>query len=122
MITQTLATTQTCRNGNCPTVWATDTGTVIIQGYVAGDGCVRVPTEILERAATQLPFSAGPVGLVPAPRASEPVIARDGDDFLVRGDPTTPDIAALNFPANEAAVELAAAEIAHAAHREREAV
>lgn len=121
MITQTLATTRECRNGNCPTLWATDNGTVIIQGYIAGHRRVRVPIEILERGVAQLAAVPRSAVLVPSPREGEPPVVRAGTDFLVRGDASTPDIAVLTFPENEAAVELAVIEVVRAVHRTKEA-
>ncbi|GAA3989193.1 hypothetical protein FOF52_01160 [Thermobifida alba] len=57
----------TCRNGTCPTVYATDRGTYVIQGYVVsdselagqvdlprGEAAVEVPRELLERVARDL--------------------------------------------------------------------
>jgi hypothetical protein len=48
--------TFTCINGNCPTIWRTDRGTYVIQGYAvadagitppAGELLVEVPAELL---------------------------------------------------------------------------
>lgn len=57
----------TCRNGTCPTVYATDRGTYVIQGYTVsdselagqvdlprGEAAVEVPRELLERGARDL--------------------------------------------------------------------
>jgi hypothetical protein len=32
-----------CRDGTCPTIYATDRGTVVVQGYVVTDADVTVP-------------------------------------------------------------------------------
>jgi hypothetical protein len=57
----------TCRDGTCPTIYATDRGTYVIQGYVVGehetDGqlklaegetVVEIPGELLRRFAGDL--------------------------------------------------------------------
>ena len=51
MSMQLLAGTMECRNGNCPTAWLTERGAVIVQGYIASARTVRVPRDIVERAA-----------------------------------------------------------------------
>lgn len=62
MITQVLANTAECRDGNCPTVRETDRNSVIIQGgihfrelaeleFPEGEGAVEVPIELMLRAA-----------------------------------------------------------------------
>lgn len=54
-----------CSNGiNCPTVYARDDGTVIVQGYTAGaadeldlpasEGAVAIPRDVLLAAAEEL--------------------------------------------------------------------
>jgi hypothetical protein len=32
-----------CRDGTCPTIYATDRGTVVVQGYTVTDADVTVP-------------------------------------------------------------------------------
>jgi hypothetical protein len=120
MITRALATTPDCRNGNCPTVWETDRGTVVVQGYAAGPGTVRVPAEILERAAAVL--SIAEAAAVPAQRAGRPWVTREGGDYVVRGDASTDHIMGLAFPTNEAGVELPDGEITRAVRTIKEAV
>jgi hypothetical protein len=121
MITRALATTPDCRNGNCPTVWETDRGTVVVQGYAAGPGTVRVPAAILERAAAVLNVAEG--ARVPAQRAGRGWVRREaGGDYLVRGDASTGDVMGLTFPINEAGVELPDSEITRAVRTIKEAV
>jgi len=49
-----------CKDGDCPTVYATDRGTVAVQGYrVAhttseGEAVVEIPSELLAEAARAL--------------------------------------------------------------------
>ena len=52
-----------CPNANCPAVWdpETDTGDLLVQGYVstaievpAGESVVRVPAEVILEAAVRL--------------------------------------------------------------------
>ena len=56
---------QTCRAGGCPTVFRTEDGDVVVQGYAvpapqaphgvpAGEALVRIPRELLVEAARQL--------------------------------------------------------------------
>jgi len=57
-----LATTA-CVNANCPTVFRDSDGSLVIQGYVVpaqadvptGEARVRIPQELLLRAAHELP-------------------------------------------------------------------
>jgi len=48
-----------CRDGTCPTIYDTDRGTVVVQGYVVtdsdvtppeGEALVEIPAELLTRA------------------------------------------------------------------------
>ena len=55
-----------CRGGDCPTVYVTDRGTLVVQGYVldpvavrqlalpSGESAVEVPAELLLEAARQV--------------------------------------------------------------------
>ena len=55
-----------CKNGNCPTVYRTDRGTVVVQGYAvdseqaegltipAGESLVEIPLDVLQDAARAL--------------------------------------------------------------------
>lgn len=58
---------ETCRNGPCPTIYATDRETYVVQGYVvsdsevagqvtipSGEAAVEIPRGLLERAARAL--------------------------------------------------------------------
>lgn len=62
MINRVLATTTDCRDGNCPTAYLTDHGTVLVQGWTGsseakalgvpeGEGGVEIPIDLLLRAA-----------------------------------------------------------------------
>ncbi len=58
-----------CKGGDCPTVYATDRGTLVIQGYVLdpaadgaltlpnGESAVEVPMELIVEAARQVKAS-----------------------------------------------------------------
>ena len=117
MSMQLLAGTMECRNGNCPTAWLTAHGTVIVQGYVVSDRVVRVPRDLIERAARELALHGVHLGAVPAPRSTAALRAV-GEWFEVAGDPTT-----LHCPEGERAHEVpAAAVLAAAAESTREAV
>lgn len=48
-----------CRDGTCPTIYDTDRGTVVVQGYVVndsdvippeGEALVEIPAELLKEA------------------------------------------------------------------------
>ena len=55
-----------CKGGDCPTVYATDRGTLVIQGYIlapaavrqltlpGGESAVEVPAELLLEAARRM--------------------------------------------------------------------
>jgi hypothetical protein len=55
-----------CKGGDCPTVYATDRGTLVVQGYVldtdavrqltlpSGEGAVEVPAQLLLEVARQM--------------------------------------------------------------------
>ena len=55
-----------CKNGNCPTVYRTDRGTLVVQGYAvdsneaegltipAGESLVEIPLDVLQDAARAL--------------------------------------------------------------------
>jgi hypothetical protein len=55
-----------CKNGNCPTVYRTDRGTLVVQGFTvptddaegvtlpAGESLVEIPLEALQDAARAL--------------------------------------------------------------------
>jgi hypothetical protein len=55
-----------CKNGNCPTVYRSDRGTLVIQGYTvdsadaegmtlpAGESLVEIPLAVLQEAARAL--------------------------------------------------------------------
>lgn len=97
-----LAETMECRNGNCPTAWLTEQGTVMVQGYVVDARLVRVPRDLIERAARELEMQEIPVTtVVPAPRASE--VRASGEWFMVAGTPTP-----LQCPHGERAHEVPA--------------
>lgn len=111
MITRLLAATN-CRDGNCPTVWATDHDTVVVQGYSERAQSpyvrtVRVPAPILDAAADSMRHSAVPTIPVQAGPATE-YIERDGSDYLVTGRCDTPDVEARPAPTGEEIVELPA--------------
>lgn len=49
-----------CRDGTCPTIYATDRGTVVVQGYIVtdadatvpeGEALVEIPAELLKSDA-----------------------------------------------------------------------
>jgi hypothetical protein len=49
-----------CRDGTCPTIYATDRGTVVVQGYIVtdadltvpeGEALVEIPAELLNADA-----------------------------------------------------------------------
>ena len=83
-----LAGTRECRNGNCPTAWLTEHGTVIVQGYVMDSRIVRVPRDLIERAARELEMhDARAAAAVPAPRSI--ALRACGDWVEVSGTPTT---------------------------------
>lgn len=55
-----------CKNGNCPTIYRSDRGTLVIQGYTvdsadaeglnlpAGESLVEIPLDVLQDAARAL--------------------------------------------------------------------
>ena len=55
-----------CKNGNCPTVYRSDRGTLVVQGYTvvsddaegltlpAGESLVEIPLDVLQDAARAL--------------------------------------------------------------------
>lgn len=112
-----LAGTVECRNGNCPTAWLTERGTVLVQGYAVTERIVRVPRDLIERAARELDMHlGGRTGLVPAPRSAE--IRAVGDWFHVAGSPTS-----LPCPDGERVHEVPAQAVAaRESTREAEAV
>lgn len=111
-----LAGSRDCRNGNCPTTWLTDRGTVIVQGYVVTPRIVRVPRDLMERAARELAMLGVLPGAVPAPRST--ALRACGDMFEIAGTPTM-----LQCPAGERAHEVPAqAVLAAATESTREAV
>ncbi|OLM27600.1 hypothetical protein Ae717Ps2_7306c [Pseudonocardia sp. Ae717_Ps2] len=105
---QLLAGTMECRNGNCPTAWLTERGSVIVQGYVATPQLVRVPRDLIERAARELVMHGVEPGAVPAPRST--ALRAAGEWFEVAGTPTT-----LRCPAGERAHEVPALAVLAAA-------
>lgn len=114
-----LAGTRECRNGNCPTTWLSERGTVLVQGYAVTGRIVRVPRDLLERAARELDMHlGGRTQLVPAPRSAE--IRAVGGWFQVAGSPTS-----LPCPDGERVHEVAAQAVLAAASesmKEAEAV
>ncbi|GAA2055311.1 hypothetical protein GCM10009800_50610 [Nocardiopsis rhodophaea] len=57
----------TCRNGTCPTIYATDRGTYVVQGYVVrqgelagqlnipeGESAVEIPAELFRKVADDI--------------------------------------------------------------------
>jgi hypothetical protein len=126
MITSLLAASD-CRNGNCPTVWATDRDTVLVQGYVersrrAHAITVRVPGPILDGAAASMLCGTPPTIPSQAGPLSEWAIEPDGNDFLVTGPGDTPDAEACNAPDGEAVVELPAVALTRLPATREEAV
>ena len=73
-----------CKGGDCPTVYATDRGTLVIQGYVldpatvrqltlpTGEGAVEVPAELLLEAARQVKAARLDTAMPPATPAVTP--------------------------------------------------
>jgi hypothetical protein len=121
MIVCTLATTD-CRDGNCPTAWLTDRGTVVVQGYATSRGeVVEVPEHILLRAAAELLASNAAAALaMPGPRSSceaPDVWLTSSGYFAVRGDATTSDVVTLHVPEGEGAVDVGAGVIIREASR-----
>lgn len=112
-----LAGTMECRNGNCPTVWLTEYGTVIVQGYAVTPRIVRVPRDLIERAARELEMQGvKPGAVMPAPRP--PALRISGEWFDVAGTPTS-----LQCPPGERANEVPEqAVLAAATESTREAV
>lgn len=112
-----LAGTMECRNGNCPTAWLSERGTVLVQGYVVTGQIVRVPRDLIERAARELDMHLDrATSLVPSPRSAE--IQAVGDWFQVAGSPTS-----LPCPDGERVHEVPAdAVLAAARESTREAV
>lgn len=111
-----LAGTRDCRNGNCPTAWLTEHGTVIVQGYVVSPRLVRVPRDLIERAARELEMRGVRDAAVPAPRSS--ALRASGDWHEVAGIPT-----ALRCPDGERAHEVSAQTVLAAVNEStREAV
>lgn len=104
MSMELLAETMDCREGNCPTAWLTERGTVVVQGYVVTAQLVKVPRDLIERAARELAMHNIALGVVPAPRPSE--VRAAGEWFEVAGIPTS-----LTCPAGERAHEVAAGAI-----------
>lgn len=104
MSMQLLAGTMECRNGNCPTAWLTERGSVIVQGYIASALTVRVPRDIVERAARELQMHGISAGPVPSPRSE--TIRAAGEWFLVAGTPTT-----LACPEGERAHEILVSDV-----------
>ena len=102
MIVCALAAPQDCRNGNCPTVWDTDAGTLVVQGYVLEQGAVTVPADVIRRAAASIGGRARAWNL---PRFGEATMTADGS-CIVRGRHETPDVLTLPVPRGEAAVEV----------------
>lgn len=49
-----------CSSGDCPTVYADDDGSIVVQGYLVerrtpdGEGSVRIPADLLLEAASAL--------------------------------------------------------------------
>lgn len=109
-----LAATRECRNGNCPTAWLTERGTVVLQGYITTALTIRVPSDIVERAAGQLQQRLPAV--VPAPRPEHPALRRLADgSYEVTG--TTLHLAC---PDGERAHEIPAGDLTMAVHDARE--
>lgn len=115
MIIRVLAATN-CRDGNCPTVWATGHGSVIVQGFVAGDRTVRVPAAIIEAAAAA--SSAADTVIPSQTRGALDTIVAAGEDLLVTGRVDTVDVRNLVTPDGEAAVEVPVAAITRLPVRE----
>jgi hypothetical protein len=44
-----------CEAGNCPTVYLTDRGTLVIQGYVLESGCTKLLTLPSGESAVEVP-------------------------------------------------------------------
>lgn len=62
---QLVPVAQTCRAGSCPTIFKTEAGDVVVQGYVVselpadavlpdGEALVRIPRELVVEAALKL--------------------------------------------------------------------
>lgn len=89
-----------CEGGNCPNTYATDRGTVVVQGDLVKDNvhAVVVPSELLRRhaAATGHTRWSGPAEPLP------------GDRALVRGRQVTdPDVLrTVGAPAHENLIEI----------------
>jgi hypothetical protein len=61
--TRILAATANCEDGDCPTIYLSDRGTLIVQGYTAaadgvrpgqGEQAVEIPEALLKEAARAL--------------------------------------------------------------------
>jgi hypothetical protein len=56
----TILASSNCKDGDCPTVYRTDQGTIGVQGYVVnrvtpnGEALVEIPAELLLEAARAL--------------------------------------------------------------------
>ncbi|AEA28885.1 hypothetical protein Psed_6814 (plasmid) [Pseudonocardia dioxanivorans CB1190] len=89
-----------CEGGNCPNTYATDRGTVVVQGDLVKDNshAVVVPSELLRRHAAAIGHGnwAGPAEQLP------------GDRVLVRGRQVTDSdvLQAIGAPANENLIEI----------------
>lgn len=102
MIVCALAAPLDCRNGNCPTVWDTDAGTLVVQGYLLRRGAVAVPSDVLRRAAVMIIDRARAWN---GPTFGAAALATTGM-YTVQGRHETPDVLDLQVPPGEGAVEV----------------
>ena len=103
-----LAGTTDCRNGNCPTVWLTAQGSVVVQGYIVSDDVVRVPRDIVDRATRELEVQGAGRCAVTVPGAGG--LRVRGEWIDVGGTPTS-----LSCPAGERAHEVPVSAVHEAA-------
>lgn len=106
MKVQVIAVSASCEGGNCPTTYATDRDTVLIQGDLTARGrrFAEVPEQLLQDHAEQRGAS----------RWATPVIRTSVGTVLVEGD-VVDDAEALEsigLPADETLIELHGAVIA----------
>lgn len=100
MLVQRIANLDDCEGGNCPNTYATDRGTVVVQGDLVKDNshAVVVPSELLRRHAVAIGRE----------RWSGPVEQLAGDRVLVRGRQVTDSdvLRAIGAPGHENLVEI----------------